>query len=102
MLSDYEKIGGGVCEQQALLAGYFVEKTRRDGLCFGHTSIDRNESAPSLGAEEGGHAWLRYSEPDLWAFALDPAQDYVGRVEDARNWLYARAEDILACQRLPI
>lgn len=79
---------GGVCRQQALLAGYLLEKLRREGLIKGKASIDRN-NIPG----EGGHQWVRYVNSANEVFIIDPAQGYIGPLKkeyDSKLWDYKR------------
>jgi len=87
---------GGVCRHQALLAGYLLEKLKNDGLIRGTASIDRN-FVPG----EGGHAWVRYVNSASQIFIIDPAQDYIGSIEDAGidRWQYERPRNSLSVLR---
>jgi len=81
----------GVCRHQALLVGYLLERLKEEGHIDGKVSIDRN-SVPGLGA----HAWVRYvSGTTRDVFIIDPAQKFIGRLEDAPgNWPYRRPEEM--------
>ena len=87
---------GGVCRHQALLAGYLLEKLRNDGYVRGIASIDRN-FVPG----EGGHSWVRYVNSVGKVFVIDPAQDYIGSLEDAGKdrWQYERPKNSLSTLR---
>lgn len=89
-LGEYLNEAGGVCRHQALLAAYILEKLIKDGYLSGKVSVDRNKVKG-----EGGHAWARYTDADNETFIIDSAQDYCGRLADAKKgrWKYARPED---------
>ena len=81
----------GVCRHQALLAAYFIEKAINGGYMRGSASVDRNR-IPG----KGGHAWMRYTSAEGQVFIVDPAQDFVGTLEESRQaaeWDYSRPED---------
>jgi len=82
--------GGGVCAHQGVFAAYLMEKLRDQGLLPGSTQIsfDRNS------ALEGAHAWARLTEPNGAVHIVDPAQNYVGPIQNASNWSYMRTTDI--------
>ncbi len=84
--------GGGVCRHQALLAGYLLERLSKDGVVKGKVSVDRNY-VDNL----GGHAWARYKNSGGEVFILDPAQNYIGPLdqmsEKQYRWFYERPED---------
>lgn len=86
-LSVFVRAKGGVCRHQALLSGYLLEKLKDDGVVRGTASIDRNY-VPG----EGGHAWVRYKNSAGEVYIIDPAQNYIGRIEDAGEgrWFYER------------
>lgn len=83
-------IGGGVCRHQALLTGYLLERLSKEGLVGGKVSIDRNYVP-----DEGGHAWVRYTNSAGDVFILDSAQRYIGRLDEISEdrWFYERPED---------
>lgn len=87
-----EFIGGGVCRHQALLAGYLLERLCNENLLGGRASIDRN-----FVEGQGGHAWVRYTNSAGEVIIIDPAQRYIGRLnemsEDNNRWFYERPED---------
>lgn len=89
-LGEYLDESAGVCRHQALLAAYILEKLIKDGYLSGKVSVDRNKVKG-----EGGHAWARYTDADNETFIIDSAQDYCGRLADAKEgrWKYARPED---------
>jgi hypothetical protein len=80
----------GVCRHQALLGAYLLERLGRDGVVRGTVSIDRN-----VIPGRGGHAWIRYTNRAGEVFIVDPAQEYIGRLDDTRQnrWFYERPED---------
>jgi len=81
---------GGACRHQALLAGYLLERLKREGFVKGRASIDRNTIQG-----KGGHAWIRYVNSSGEVYIIDPAQDYVGTLEEANvdaDWSYGRPE----------
>ena len=81
----------GVCRHQALLVGYLLERLKGEGYIDGKVSIDRNSVTG-----EGAHAWVRYTSgttKDI--FIIDPAQRFIGRLEDASgNWPYRRPKEM--------
>ncbi len=85
----------GVCRHQALLVAYILEKMKSERHLNGTASIDRN-TIPS----QGGHAWVRYVNGAGKILIIDPAQNFIGSLEDSlreRNsggWDYERASDI--------
>ncbi len=83
-------IGGGVCRHQALLIGYLLEKCISKGFLNGKVSIDRN-SVSNI----GGHAWVRYVSSAGKVFILDPAQRFIGPLEEKRDglWPYRRPSE---------
>jgi len=80
----------GICRHQALLAAYLLERLKNEGYVAGNVSVDRN-SIPGL----GGHAWVRYQNSKDVVFVIDPAQNYVGRLDEApkQGWSYKRPEE---------
>lgn len=86
-LSSFLIAKGGICRHQALLAGYLLEKLKSDGHISGQVSIDRNY-VPG----QGGHAWVRYVNSAGKVFIIDPAQDFIGKIEEAGEdqWFYKR------------
>lgn len=90
-LGIYIAEGAGVCRHQALLAAYLLEKLKLDGKINGVASIDRNYIKAF-----GGHAWVRYTNSKGDVYIIDPAQDFIGSLEDAEKkgkWSYKRPED---------
>ncbi len=81
----------GVCRHQALLVGYLLERLTAEGYIDGKASIDRNYVSGV-----GAHAWVRYiSGTTKEIFIIDPAQKFIGRLEDAPgNWPYRRPEEM--------
>ncbi|MCX6806182.1 MAG: hypothetical protein NTY56_01930 [Patescibacteria group bacterium] len=81
----------GVCRHQALLVGYLLERLKGEGYIDGEVSIDRNSVA-----EVGAHAWVRYeSSTSGKIYILDPAQEFIGKLEDAPpDWPYRRPEEM--------
>jgi hypothetical protein len=81
----------GVCRHQALLVGYLLERLTAEGYIDGKVSIDRNSVAGV-----GAHAWVRYTSGTTGdIFIIDPAQKFIGRLEDAPgNWPYRRPEEM--------
>jgi hypothetical protein len=67
-----------------------LERLKNEGYVAGNVSIDRN-SIPGL----GGHAWVRYQNSKDVVFVIDPAQNYVGRLDEApkQGWSYKRPEE---------
>jgi hypothetical protein len=89
-LSAYINNQGGVCRHQALLCAYLLEKLKSEGFIRGQASIDRNSI---LG--KGGHAWVRYTNSVGEIFIIDPAQDFLDKLNNAgeNEWFYQRPED---------
>lgn len=90
-LDFYIRNKAGVCRHQALLGGYMLERLAQEGYIRGKTSIDRN-FVPG----EGGHAWIRYRSGDGIVVIIDPAQDYIGNLDDVdtdNRWFYERPSD---------
>lgn len=90
-LSTMLEDGKGVCRHQALLAGYLLEKAIVDGYMRGKVSVDRN-----FIEGKGGHAWTRYTDTKGRVFIIDPAQNFVGTLEEATKfggWDYRRPEE---------
>ena len=84
--------GGGVCRHQALLAGYLLERLKKEGKIGGDVSVDRNST------DEGGHAWVRYTNSKGKITILDPALNFRGYLKDVqvgdKNWPYYRKSDL--------
>jgi len=91
-LSSFLLNKGGVCRHQALLVAYLLEKLKVDGYVSGRVSIDRNY-IPG----KGGHAWVRYVNSAGEIFIIDPAQNFIGRIEEVGGgqWFYERPSTIL-------
>jgi len=90
-LTAYIDRGGGVCRHQALFGGYLIEKMIDDGYLRGKVSVDRSYSK-----EEGGHAWIRYTNSVGKVFILDIAQGVMGALEKVNTnsyWDYRRPEE---------
>jgi hypothetical protein len=93
-LNSFINRGGGVCRHQALLVGYILERMQSSGELSeeDRISVDRNGEKGG-----GGHVWVRYKSSDGTVYIIDPAQDFVGTLEEAdaleRTWSYARPED---------
>jgi len=94
-LSDF--FGNGSCRHQALLAGYLLEKCIHTALISGTISLDRN-FIPNV----GGHAWIRFTDPEGQIYILDATQHYSGKIEDVQSggkawtplaWKYQRPEE---------
>lgn len=94
-LNQYIDQGVGVCRTQALLSTYVIERMIREGKLGGRVSVDRNEDHQV----EGGHAWTRYTSEEGVVYIVDPAQNYVGTLEqslkEANTWDYRRTEDCM-------
>ncbi|MGI8420316.1 MAG: hypothetical protein ACR2LN_06795 [Candidatus Levyibacteriota bacterium] len=86
-LSSFIIAKGGECRHQALLAGYLLEKLKSDNYLQGTPSVDRN-FVPG----KGGHAWVRYVNSAGNIVIIDPAQDFIGGIEDVGKdqWYYER------------
>ncbi|OGM10875.1 hypothetical protein A2W13_00295 [Candidatus Woesebacteria bacterium RBG_16_36_11] len=86
-LSVFIKNRGGECRHQALLAAYLLEKLRIDNYVNGKVSVDRNYVEGM-----GGHAWVRYINSANDVYIIDPAQNFIGKIEDTGSdqWFYER------------
>lgn len=90
----------GVCRHQALFAGALLELLKEKGIIRGAVSFDRNINWKQNG-EPGGHAWARYTNSAGEVFILDPAQKFLGSLEESvgnnltkgHGWDYARPEE---------
>lgn len=103
LASDYQKIamnvyiqeGVGVCRTQALLTAYVLERLVGEGRLKGRVSVDRNIDH----AVAGGHAWSRFTDENGQVYIVDPAQQYVGTIEETytktNKWDYRRTEDLM-------
>lgn len=90
-LTVYLEEGVGVCRHQALLAGYFLEQFKKDGVIRGLVSVDRNWAEGT-----SGHVWVRYVNSIGEVFILDPANKYIGLLKDIKEdfpWFYKRDVD---------
>lgn len=84
--------GKGVCRHQALLVGYYLERAINGGFMKGNVSVDRNYIK-----NKGGHAWTRFTSSEGKVYIIDPAQEFVGTLDDAKktaSWDYRRPEDV--------
>lgn len=91
-LATYINYHAGVCRHQALLAGYLLEKLVDDKVLHGKVSVERN-----IIPGEGGHSWARYKNSAGDIYILDPAQDFIGTLEESERiayWDYRRPEEI--------
>jgi hypothetical protein len=88
----------GVCEHQAMYAGYLVEKLQREGVLGPNVRISHERNH----IRAGGHSWARVTLSDGTVWVIDPAQKYVGPMQGAHNWVYARPEDAQRLQRQPV
>lgn len=79
----------GVCRHQALLTAYLIERLKKDGYVRGTASIDRNSIAG-----KGGHAWVRYTNSGGEVYIIDPAQNFIGKLDhitsEQGRWFYQR------------
>lgn len=85
-LGFFIKAGKGVCRHMAPACGVLLELFRKAGYIKGKISIDRNTA-------KTGHAWCRYTNSGGEVYILDVAQDYIGRLEKAKNWDYRRPDE---------
>lgn len=90
-LGKYIEKGLGLDRHRALLAGYLLERLKRDKYIrpWG-ISIDKNY-VPG----KGGHAWVRYLNSAAEVFVIDPMFGFAGGLDDLNrpNWPYERDED---------
>ncbi len=80
----------GVCRQQALLAGFLLEKFIKEGYLEGKVSVDRDSWAL------GVHAWCRYTNKEGEVIIIDAAHNFMGPLEASLKcgkWDYRRDED---------
>ncbi len=95
----YMEQGVGVCRTQALLSAYLIERLVKNGKLDGSVSIDRNQDV--FEGVESGHAWARFTNKKGEVFIIDPAQSFVGTLEetqsnnDKKRWDYRRSEDLM-------
>ena len=88
-LDEYLYKGVGVCRHMALVSALILEKFIEEEFIFGEVSVDRNVISPL-----GAHAWCRYTDTNETIFIIDPAKNYVGRIEDAQGiWIYERDDE---------
>ena len=93
-LNNFIEVGGGVCRHQGLLVAYVLERLQNEGELMSEdkVSIDRN-GVPGSGA----HGWARFTSSDGTVYIVDPAQQFVGTLEEAQRtyrWPYDRPEDV--------
>jgi len=91
-LEVYIENQAGVCRHQSLLAGYLLEKLVNDNVLHGKVSVERN-FIPG----EGGHSWVRYTNSAGDVYILDPAQHFIGTLEEAKRgacWDYRRPKEV--------
>jgi len=86
-LAVFIKEKAGVCRHQALLCAYLLEKLKQEGKVDGTVSVDRN-----FIPNRGGHAWVRYVNSAGNVFIIDPAQGFIGKIEEVAHnaWFYER------------
>ena len=78
----------GMCRHRALLAGYLLERLKRDEYIHPWgLSIDKNQ-VPG----KGGHAWVRYVNSAGEVFVIDPMFGFAGSLDDLNrpDWPYER------------
>ncbi len=83
----------GVCLHQALLSGYLLEKLVDNKVLHGKVSVERN-----VIRGRGGHSWVRYTNSAGNIYILDPAQKFIGTLEESKknsHWDYRRPEEII-------
>ena len=97
-LNEFIKSKVGVCRHEALLVGYLLERLKKNGIISPkNISIDRN-----FIPHRGGHAWVRYENSEGKIGIIDPAQNFIGSLEDANKlagWDYNRPSKVPAYQR---
>lgn len=76
-LGHFIKRGIGICRHAALTMGVMLELFKKEGHISGDISLDRNQT------EEGGHAWIRYTDSKGSVVIFDPALEYIGPLEGA-------------------
>lgn len=84
--------GIGVCRHMGLLAGFLLEKFIDDEYIRGKVSVDRRS------LYMGGHGWCRYVNSKGTTLIIDPAQKFMGTLEQAMEkycrFYYAREEEL--------
>lgn len=78
----------GVGRHRALLAGYLLERLKRDEYIHPWgISIDGDDVPGNR-----GHAWVRYLNSAGEVFVIDPKFDFAGRLDDSNrpDWPYER------------
>ncbi len=94
-INNYIYEGVGVCRTQAILSAYLIERLIDNGYLHGRVSVDRNLRHNVA----GGHAWARYTDQNGQVWIIDPAQDYIGKLESGTptngRWDYRRTEDLV-------
>lgn len=98
-IHSYVKRGVGVCEHQALLAEYLLEKLKRDGLLGWDVKISHERNL--LGGN-AAHSWARVRLSDGSIWVVDPARKFVGPIFRNQSWIYGREEDYLRAEAIPI
>ena len=81
----------GVCRHIALTCAAILEHMIDNGLLAGRVSNDRNSIA-----DQGAHAWCRYTSSTGTVFILDVMQKFFGTLEESTRlaaWDYARPEE---------
>lgn len=95
-LSEFVQQKAGVCRHQALMAGYIMQELQKAGFLQGEVRVQRN-TVPDFG---GTHAWALFIDRNGKEFVIDPAQDFTGTKEQARN-LPGRWDYYLAAPEKP-
>lgn len=87
----------GLAEHQALLAGYLLERLKRDMEHYldGAISIDRNWLPGEM------HTWVRYTYSAEDVYIIDPLKGFCGRLDNfsSLRWPYDRPEDLALPRR---
>ncbi len=91
-LSEFVRLGAGVCRHQNLLAALFIDLLIESGYVQGKVGVQRNHDIEANGA----HAWAVLKQPNEESLIVDPAQNFVGTPEEAQArglWKYIVALD---------
>ena len=96
-LSIYIDEGVGVSRHQALLTATIIEILHNRGILNGLASVEHNNEWKENG-ENGGHAWVRYTDSIGSVFVLDVAKNFFGTLEESQErddgWNYLHPEDL--------
>lgn len=99
-LNYYLDEGKGVCRHMALAAAWMGGELMRAGLLKGKMTAEGNQRL----VDNAAHAWARYTAEDGTVYIIDPAQQYLGRLEDSlkrhESWEYFHQDERLKYEML--